>query len=796
MWNPLTVVSISLGLTLFAACAPDEQRAEGSRDALRQALERDDRWAALTAIDELRGALPDTAESALEIAKLRVVAGDAPRAGWLLEEAVRRFPERDDLRLSLARVALLLGNPSLAHEALAPVAPDSEHHSDALVTRAQAELNLGDLERALETLAEAERLYPDRAEARLARIATLLSEQRGEEARAAIEEARTVLVGDDEEQREQRRRLEVVLAQIQAQQGEAEAAIETLKQMVADEPADGLAWHALLQVLAREERGEEGLALLEAALQTDAPPVDLYPVVAQLHAGLGDPAAAEAALRSHVSHAQSAAAYLPLVKFHSDREDAVATVAVLEEAIARFPEEPALRVLYTEALLAQQRTDDARAEFQRFGESTFDGDPQIDYLRARIELADGNAESAVARLTELAPRLDRAATQFWLGRALEVTGDTDGARRRYGLAQQRDRSWTAPTTALIALEQRRGAWRAVAGHARSLVRRTPQRMEGWVAWVTALESLGEGEAAERAAEQCIERFPDAAEPQVLLARAMRAQGRYDEALEALGVAENVGTSATTLAAERALILGMGGRVDEGVALTRKALARDPNAAALHAVHAALLFAAGAAEPGALAIDRALALEPGEPRPLRVRCEFRASIRQWPAARDDCTRYLAARPDDAGAHFMLGVIEQWRGDGRAAAAAYRRAAALDEQDARPLNNLAGLLATEGDLDGALAAAQEAYRLDETSPHVMDTLGELYLRKGLVERAISLLTEARAAAPDLPDASFHLALAYRASGRTGEARALLTSLQISAADHEVIQRQVEEALNSLP
>ena len=108
----------------------------------------------------------------------------------------------------------------------------------------------------------------------------------------------------------------------------------------------------------------------------------------------------------------------------------------------------------------------------------------------------------------------------------------------------------------------------------------------------------------------------------------------------------------------------------------------------------------------------------------------------------------------------------------------------------------MLATEGDLDGALAAAQEAYRLDETNPHVMDTLGELYLRKGLVERAISLLTEARAAAPDLPDASFHLALAYRASGRTGEARALLTSLQISAADHEVIQRQVEEALNSLP
>jgi Flp pilus assembly protein TadD len=277
---------------------------------------------------------------------------------------------------------------------------------------------------------------------------------------------------------------------------------------------------------------------------------------------------------------------------------------------------------------------------------------------------------------------------------------------------------------------------------------------------------------------------------------MRAQGRYAEALGALDAAEKVGHSATTLAAERIFTLGMADRVDEGVTLARKALARDPDAAALHAAHAALLFAAGATEPGALATDRALALEPGEPRPLRVRCEFHASTRQWPAARDDCTRYLAARPDDAGAHFMLGVIEQSHGDPRAAATAYRRAAALDERDARPLNNLAGLLATEGDLDGALAAAQEAYRLDETNPYVIDTLGELYLRKGLADRAISLLKEAQAAAPDLPDVTLHLALAYRDTGRTGEARALLTSLQHGAVDHEAIQRQVEEALDSLP
>ena len=347
--------------------------------------------AALAAIDELQEALPDSPESLLEIAQLRIAAGDAPRASWLLEEAVRRFPKRDDLRLALARVALLLGNPSLAHEALAPVAPDSERHADALVTRAQAELNLGDLERALETLAEAERLYPDRPEARLVRIATLLSERRREEALVAIEEARSVLVGDDEEQRERRRRLEVALAQIQAQQGEPDAAIETLKQIVATEPADGLAWQALLQILAQERRGEEGLALLEDALRgRRAARRPLPPRGAAAHRP-GRSRRSRAGAPQPRRQAESAAAYLPLVNFHSNRDDAAATAAVLEEAIARFPDEPTLRMLYTETLLAQQRIDEARAELQRFGESTFGGDPQIDYLRARIALADGNA---------------------------------------------------------------------------------------------------------------------------------------------------------------------------------------------------------------------------------------------------------------------------------------------------------------------------------------------------------------------------------------------------------------------
>jgi len=212
--------------------------------------------------------------------------------------------------------------------------------------------------------------------------------------------------------------------------------------------------------------------------------------------------------------------------------------------------------------------------------------------------------------------------------------------------------------------------------------------------------------------------------------------------------------------------------------------------------ASLLFAAGAAEEGAQATDRALALAPDQPAPLRDRCIFRAATGLWAGARDDCTRYLEARPEDAEIAFTRGVTLQQLGETEEAIAAYRRAAALDERDARPHNNLAGLLQAQGDLDGALAAAQEAYRLDETNPYVMDTLGALYLEKGLVDRAISVLEDAHQGAPDLADAQLHLGLAYRDAGRTGEARTLLAAVGTNEDARLELRASAKEALDSLP
>jgi tetratricopeptide (TPR) repeat protein len=742
----------------------------------------------------LRNALPDTPDTLFEVAALSVRAGDAPRAGWLLEEGIERFPEREDIRLALARLSLGLGDPSLARESALAIPADSEHHLAALIAIAQADLALGGLELALETLAEAQRLYPTRPEARLVEIATLLRRRQSEEAANAIRETLAAFPGDDPESVALRRRLDRTFAQIQVQQGEHEAAGEKLNRLLAADPTDLAAWQVYIQLRRKEERLESVLPELEAALADDPYPRALLLLQARVYEGLGRDEEAVTSLRAYASASDLAGAAIPLVQHHAERGDSEAALAALDESLQRFPDDPALRMLRVELLIALERSAEARDAYERFRGVTFAGDPRVDYLQARLELAEGNPQAAVKRLHDLAPRFDRAPTQHWLGSALEEMGDYDGARRRYALASSRDPAWTAPKVALISLDQRAGNWGAVVQHAQALVRNAPGELGGWAVLVDALASQGRGQEAESVARRCLERFPDRVEPGILLAKALRAQGRTDEALAALDAAGADGPR-EELVVERVVTLGRGGRLAEAISLARSSLARTPDSSALHAALAGLLFAVGSHEEGSQATDRALELAPDEPGPLRVRCEFRASIADWPGAVSDCEAFSNLRPEDANAHFVLGIAHEGLGDTVAAIRSYRRAAELGPNDMRPRNNLAILLAADGDLDGALEAAQEAYRLAPEDPALMDTLGNLYAQKGLWDRAISLLEGAHERLPDHDEVALHLALAYRDAGRRGEAEDLLVALR-REAQSDALRTRAEEALASLP
>ncbi len=783
----------ALSALALCGCDAPEERAESARQEAREALLRGELSDALAALERLRERQPDTPEAALQYADLLVQAGEAPQAVWALREALGRYPERHELRVALGRAALLVSDPALARSTLSEVPPESEHHPLALLTLSQAELQLGDLERGLEVIAEAERLYPELPGLRAARIGTLLRENRLDEARRALAEAKELYASD--EGREAIGRLETALHAVELRAGQTDAAIAGLSAQVEEDPDDALAWQALVQALTRTGRIGEAGERLRAAVEQDPDRLGLYGLLVSLELLEGRVDQAERLLQQLHQRSPSPVSHLGLAQFYTARRDEERGLAAYATAVDEFPQEPMLRFHRAEALLSFGRVDEAAIEVERYREAQPASDPNGEYLLARIELARGDAAAAKERLEKLVPRLDQAASQFWLGRALETLGDRAGAERRYGIAMIRPGTDASPFLEVIRLAQARGDWRAVAGYAQLLRARLPYLLEGWSAEGTALIQLGEGTRAEELARQANAIFARSPEPRLLLAGALRAQGRTDDALATLDEAvEELGPS-DRFAAEQALTLGMGGRLEQALTQAREAAAVYPDSAAVQLTLAQLLFLAGDAAAGTAAAERALALAPDDPRPLRVRAEYRAASRDLAGSLADCERYLALRPDDARVRFVQGVALEHSGRRDDAAAAYRRAAELDPNAFEPRNNLAELLAAEGDLDGALEAAQQAYALAEQNPYVMDTLGVLYLRKGLVERAVSLLEDAHAAAPQIPEIQLHLAQAYRAAGRSEDARRLLSDLEARGSERPELRAQVQETLHSL-
>ena len=133
---------------------------------------------------------------------------------------------------------------------------------------------------------------------------------------------RALLDATDEDAQALRQRLEVTLAQIQAPQGALDAAAASLIERVQADPADLLAWQALVPMLGQLGRSEQALALLEKAFAADEPLLDLFPIAAQVHSSLGHEAEVEAALRRYVEGSETAAAYFPLIDHFSGQRDA------------------------------------------------------------------------------------------------------------------------------------------------------------------------------------------------------------------------------------------------------------------------------------------------------------------------------------------------------------------------------------------------------------------------------------------------------------------------------------------
>ncbi len=214
-----------------------------------------------------------------------------------------------------------------------------------------------------------------------------------------------------------------------------------------------------------------------------------------------------------------------------------------------------------------------------------------------------------------------------------------------------------------------------------------------------------------------------------LATLLARQRRYDDAAAELAVVlERDPDNLSSVALLGDIRLGQG-RVEEAIALYRRAQTLSDQADVMVKLHRALVRA-GQAD---------LALE---------------ELRAW----------NEAHPDSPAVMLVLADRLQQKGDNESALALYLRLAELQPQNAIVHNNLANMLMPV-DAERALAAALRAQELAPDNPAVLDTLGWVLVQLGDLERGLTRLREAVIRNSRSPTLRYHLAVALRGVWQQG-------------------------------
>ncbi len=129
--------------------------------------------------------------------------------------------------------------------------------------------------------------------------------------------------------------------------------------------------------------------------------------------------------------------------------------------------------------------------------------------------------------------------------------------------------------------------------------------------------------------------------------------------------------------------------------------------------------------------------------------------------------LRINPNDARAHYNLGIVLQRAGDTEGAIAHYQQAIRLKPDDDTAFNNLGNALARAGRPEEAIARYEQALRISPDHPETHYNLGIALWQTGRTADAIAHYEQALRLNPDYAEAHCNLGIALAQTGRIREA-----------------------------
>lgn len=401
-------------------------------------------------LQTLLGHYPNNVGAQLYLANVQMLLGNLAQAENLLTRIVATSPANLPARKLLAQVQLRQARPQGAVEALAPLV-DSGAGGDAdmYALLAQADLQQGATESAIERLRNAVLLDESNMGNRMSLAAAYLSAQRPVQAIEVLDE-----VPGDGDIGLHRERMYLQALALSERRTQARERALSFPERHADKPQAAIVAAEFLDSISEHDAAR---GLLQSRLGTDGRSPELVNALARVELRSGNPGRA-AELYHEVLDADSGdyAALVGLARVAWLEDDVETKIAMLERAVAVEPEAQLPRAWLAQSLLASGRAADAEPVVNEMVVRGFQH-PLMSQIAGAVLLEVGRYEEAIRHIeAAVAVQPDSADMQFSLAQAYMNVDRSVEARAALDEALRLQPDWPPALTMLALIELKQG----------------------------------------------------------------------------------------------------------------------------------------------------------------------------------------------------------------------------------------------------------------------------------------------------------------------------------------------------
>ncbi len=428
-------------------------------------------------------------------------------------------------------------------------------------------------------------------------------------------------------------------------------------------------------------------------------------------------------------------------RFYGDHLDWDNAIRVLRDGERSSPKEPyTYKRSIAEAFIVQRRYEEAKVELDQILAAA-PADYELRLKRADVLLESGNLaylQPAISEYQALAAeKPNNSALKYALGIAYLRQKNLDAAASNLKMAVQQYPPYVPPRIALAEISLSRGQFLEALQYADEAlgydVRSVPARQLKAV----ALMGLRRYSEARHEIVSLLKDRPD--DPQALLDRAIldMQEKRLSAAEAELRQIYQPGQAdPRPMAALVDLLLTLH-QTGAAQQIVDRELRISRNSALVRKTWAEALRRHGLLD-SAIREYSGLASSTDQAEPLLQLAEIYNGLGQQSEALHAAEQAVARRPDDAKTQLYTGYMLEKAGKLQEAERAYRQALKIRPTDPLLMNNLASVLAAQGqNLDEARGLIEDALKQNPAAPEFRDTMASVYARKRMYDSSIQIL-----------------------------------------------------------